>query len=481
MKLINPLIILRFLGPILLIETAAFILCILVAAIYGEDLVPFIWAAVISAFLWIAIKTGTINTDIGKTNKRDGFLAVSFSWILFSVVGVLPYMFSGTIPSFIDAFFETASGVTTTGATIIRDVEILPFSILFWRSLTHWIGGLGIIVLVIIILPSLKITGQQLFSLESSLKEKIHPKTKAIGFRIMFVYVGLTIAEVILLCLGDMTLFDSVCHSFGTIATGGFSTRNTSIMFYSNYSQYIIAIFMFLAGVSFVVYYYTVKLQFSKVRKNEELRFYTIVTVVAGFFVSAILFLQSGKPPETAFREGFFQVISFITTTGYATSDYLLWPESGMLLMFLLLFSGASTGSSTGNIKMARHLMALKNITNTFKRMIHSNIINPVRISGKPIEERSNTTVISFILLYFFLFILGTFIITLTGPDLITSASAVAASIGNVGPGFGQAGPMFNYSAMPEISKIVFSLLMIIGRLEILTVLALFSKSFWRI
>ncbi|HOP00074.1 MAG TPA: potassium transporter TrkG, partial [Bacteroidales bacterium] len=208
MKLINPLIILRFLGPILLIETAAFILCILVAAIYGEDLVPFIWAAVISAFLWIAIKTGTINTDIGKTNKRDGFLAVSFSWILFSVVGVLPYMFSGTIPSFIDAFFETASGVTTTGATIIRDVEILPFSILFWRSLTHWIGGLGIIVLVIIILPSLKITGQQLFSLESSLKEKIHPKTKAIGFRIMFVYVGLTIAEVILLCLGDMTLFD---------------------------------------------------------------------------------------------------------------------------------------------------------------------------------------------------------------------------------------------------------------------------------
>ncbi|HOP00172.1 MAG TPA: potassium transporter TrkG, partial [Bacteroidales bacterium] len=269
--------------------------------------------------------------------------------------------------------------------------------------------------------------------------------------------------------------------SFGTIATGGFSTRNTSIMFYSNYSQYIIAIFMFLAGVSFVVYYYTVKLQFSKVRKNEELRFYTIVTVVAGFFVSAILFLQSGKPPETAFREGFFQVISFITTTGYATSDYLLWPESGMLLMFLLLFSGASTGSSTGNIKMARHLMALKNITNTFKRMIHSNIINPVRISGKPIEERSNTTVISFILLYFFLFILGTFIITLTGPDLITSASAVAASIGNVGPGFGQAGPMFNYSAMPEISKIVFSLLMIIGRLEILTVLALFSKSFWRI
>jgi trk system potassium uptake protein TrkH len=373
------------------------------------------------------------------------------------------------------------SGVTTTGATIIADVEILPFSILFWRSLTHWIGGIGIIVLVIIILPSLKITGQQLFSLESSMKEKIHPKTKAIGYRILFIYLGLTLAEVILLILGDMTLFESICHTFGTVATGGFSTRNTSIMSFSNYSQYIITLFMFLAGVSFVVYYYIVKRQFSKIRSNEELRFYSIIVLTAGTLAASLLILQSGKPYEPALREGFFQVVSIITTTGYATTDYLLWPSAGVILLFLLMFTGASTGSSTGNIKMARHLIALKNIRNTFKRMLHSSMINPVKLNGKPVSEKNNLSLLSFIILYLFIFIVGTFIIALTGYDIVTSASAVAASIGNVGPGLGEVGPMFNYSSMPDFNKIIFCILMVIGRLEILTVFALFSKSFWKI
>ena len=226
-------------------------------------------------------------------------------------------MISRTIPSVVNALFESTSGFTTTGSSILTDVEILPYSILFWRSLTHWIGGIGIIVLVIIVLPSLRVTGYQLFSLESSLKEKIHPKTKAIGFRVLFIYLGLTLAEIMLLNIGDMNLFDSICHSFGTVATGGFSTKNNSLAYYSSYSQYIVMIFMFLAGTSQVIYYYMVKLNFKKVRQNEELWFYIIVVLIAGAIATSILLLNSTKTLEESFREGFFQVISIITCTGF--------------------------------------------------------------------------------------------------------------------------------------------------------------------
>jgi len=481
MKLINPLIILRILSTILLIATFSFIPCIPVAILYKESFYPFLWSSLITFLSYILLRTITVKADMANMNLRDGFLAVTFSWIIFGAAGSMPYLFAGSVPSFTDAFFETVSGFTTTGATIMPDIEILPYSILFWRSLTHWIGGLGIIVLVIIILPSLKITAQQLFSLESSLKEKIHPKTTAIGYRLMFAYVGLTIIEVLLLVAGDMTLFDSICHSFGTIATGGFSTRNASITNYSSYSQYIITIFMFLAGVSFVIYYYIVKLQFGKVKRNEELWFYTGTVAIAGITATAILFFQSGKSLEPSFREGFFQVASFITTTGYITTDYLYWPPAGIVLLFLLLFAGASTGSSTGSIKMARHLITAKSISNTFKKLLHQNIFSQVKLNGKPITEKTNNTVLSFIVLYLFIFITGTIITMISGLDIETAASAVATSLGNVGPGLGKIGPMFNYSELSGFNKIFFSLLMITGRLEVVTVFALFSKTFWRI
>ena len=256
MKLINPFIILRILSTILLIEAISFLFCIPVAIIYKESLIPFLGSCGISGILYIIFRAATRKTDTKKISNRDGYLAVTLTWLLFVVIGTLPYLISGTIPSFIDALFETSSGFTTTGSSIVRDVEILPYSILFWRSFTHWIGGLGIIVFVIIILPSMGIAAHQLFSLESSLKEKILPKTKAIGFRLLFVYLGLTVTEILLLWAGDMDLFESICHTFGTVATGGFSTRNTSLMDYSAYSQYIVAIFMFLSGVSFVLYYF---------------------------------------------------------------------------------------------------------------------------------------------------------------------------------------------------------------------------------
>ncbi len=268
-------------------------------------------------------------------------------------------MIGGTIPSFIDAFFESSSGFTTTGSTIIPDVEILPYSILYWRSLTHWLGGLGIIVLVIIVLPSLRITGYQLFSLESSLKEKMHPKTAAIGLRILYIYVGLTLAEILLLTFGEMTIFESICYAYGTIATGGFATRNTSVVSYSVYSQYVLMIFMFLAGISQIVYYHFFKFNFKKVKQNEELWFYLATVIVIGALATSILLINSTYNLEKTFRDGFFNVISILTTTGFSNTDYLLWPTTGTVVIFLLFFTGASTGSTTGGIKMARHLIVV--------------------------------------------------------------------------------------------------------------------------
>jgi trk system potassium uptake protein TrkH len=481
MRLINPLIILRILGTILLIETISFLLCLPIALIYKESLLPFLCSSVVTGFLYLLFRFLSRKVNTNKISFRDTFMIVTIAWFLFSLFGSLPYLISRTIPSFINAFFESASGFSTTGASILKDVEILPFSILFWRSFTHWIGGLGIIVLVILILPTLKVAGYQLFSLESSLKEKIHPKTKGVAFRIMLIYFSLTILEVLLLVLGDMNLFDSICHSFGTVATGGFSTKNKSLMFYSPYSQYIVMIFMFLAGTSQVVYYYLVKLNFRKVKHNEEFWFYLSTVIIAGAIAVCILLIDTTKPLEEAFREGYFQIISIMTCTGFASADFILWPAAGLTLIFLMMFSGGSTGSTSGGIKMARHLIVLKNIKRIFVRLSHPNALVSIKLNGKIVDESTNTSIISFIMLYIFFFIIGTVILTANGSDPVTSASSVATCMAGIGPGLGAVGPMSNYSDIPSISKIVLSFAMIIGRLEIVTVFTLFSRSFWRL
>jgi trk system potassium uptake protein TrkH len=481
MKLINPLVILRILSTILLIETISYLLCLPVAFIYKESADPFLWSAALTILLSVIFYLVSKNADSDKLSNRDGYLAVTISWIVFSLLGALPYLISGSIPSFIDAFFESTSGFSTTGSSIIKNVEILPYSILFWRSLTQWFGGIGIIVLVIIILPSLRVTGYQLFSLESSMKEKIHPKTKSIGFRILFIYLGLTLAEIILLNFGDMNLFDSICHSFGTVATGGFSTKNVKLMYYSSYSQYIVMIFMFMAGVSQVVYYYLVKLNFRKIRQNEELWFYFAVAIIAGTVATIILLINSTRSFEESFRDGFFQIISIITCTGYASSDYILWPFTAVLLIFLIMFSGGSTGSSSGGIKMGRHLIVLKNIKNAFVKLNHPKSITFLRLNGKSISENTNISILSFVVLYLFLFVLGTIIVVVTGVDPVTAASSVATCMAGIGPGLGTVGPMSNFAHMPEVSKVVLSLLMIIGRLEIITVFTIFTRSFWKL
>lgn len=481
MKLINPLLILRILSTILMIETISFLFCLPVVFIYKESPDPFLGSAAITFLIAIIFYIISRKADKNKFTNRDGYLSVTLSWVIFSVLGTLPYLLSNTIPSFINAFFEATSGFSTTGSSIIKDVEILPYSILFWRSLTHWLGGIGIIALVIIILPSLRVTGYQLFSLESSMKEKIHPKTKSIGFRVLFIYLGLTLAQIFFLNIGDMNLFDSICHSFGTIATGGFSTKNISLMYYSAYSQYVVMIFMFLAGVSQVVYYYIVKFNFKKVRQNEELWFYIAVALITGTLATTILLVNTTWTPEESFRHGFFQIISIMTCTGFASADFILWPVTAVLLIFLMMFSGGSTGSTSGGIKMARHLIVLKNIKNVFVKLNHPKSISFIRLNGKSITENTNISILSFVVLYLFLFLIGTITVIVTGVDTITAASSVATCMAGIGPGLGTVGPMSSFAHLPDVSKVVLSLLMILGRLEIITVFAIFTRTFWRL
>jgi len=480
MKLINPLIIIRILGIILFIETISFLFCLPVVFIYRESPLPFILPALIAFSITAMFYYISKKADISKVSARDGYMAVTLTWLIFTAMGTLPYLFSGTINSFVDAFFESTSGFTTTGSSIFTDVESLPHSILFWRSFTQWIGGFGIIVLVILILPSLRVNGYQLFSMESSMQEKIHPRTQAIGFRVMFIYLGLTLTEIILLSLGDMNIFDSICHTFGTVATGGFSTRNMKLAAYSQYSQYIVMIFMFFAGTSQLVYYHLFKMNFKKVRQNEELFFYAGVVIFAGAIATFLLFIDTTRTFEASFRDGFFQVISIITCTGFASTDYLIWPASAVLLLFILMFAGGSTGSTSGGIKMARHLIILKNIENVFVKLSHPKAISLIKLNKNVVSENTSITIISFVALYLFIFVLGTIFVVATGVDNITAASSVATCMAGIGPGMGTVGPMSNFAHLPELSKIILSLLMILGRLEIITVFALFTRTYWK-
>jgi trk system potassium uptake protein TrkH len=313
------------------------------------------------------------------------------------------------------------------------------------------------------------------------MKEKFHPKTKAIVFRVLFIYLGLTLAEIILLNIGDMNLFDSICHSFGTVATGGFSTKNDSLGYYSSYSQYVVMIFMFLAGTSQVIYYYLIKFNFKKIKQNDELWFYISVVLIAGTIATTILHVNSARTFEESFRDGFFQIISIITCTGFTSTNYLLWPGAAVLLIFLLMFSGASTGTTGGGIRMARHLIVIKNIKNVFIKLNHPKSITFIKLNGKSVSENTNISILSFVVLYLFLFVLGTVIVVITGVDPVTASSSVATSMAGIGPGLGAVGPGSNFSSIPDVSKVVLSLLMIIGRLEIITVFTIFTRTFWKL
>lgn len=472
--------VLKIIGLILIISASSFLLCIPVALTFSEPVAPFLMAFIAALVPGALLYFPAQSSLHQKINHREGYLSVTLGWIALVLSGTLPYIFSGEIKGFVNILFESVSGYTTTGASILTDIEIISKSVLFWRSLTHWIGGIGIILLVIIILPSLKVGGYHLFSMESSLKEKILPRTKSIARAILLIYLGLTVAEILLLTAGGMDLFDSMCHSFGTIATGGFSTKNTSIAGYSDYIQYIISAFMFLAATSYVVFYFIIRKAFTRVRSNEEFWFYIFFTTAAVVSVTLILYIGSERSFEEAFRHSLFQVVSTITTTGYATSDYTVWPAAAYVLIFLLIFAGGSTGSTTGGIKMARHLISLKNLRNVTVKLQHPNAIMPVKLNGQLIPDNINSLMTVFIQLYIVIFIAGMIMLLITGIPADEAAGASASSLSCVGPGLGASGNMGNFAHFNGTAKVTMVILMIIGRLEIFTIFALFTRTFWR-
>lgn len=480
MTVINFRTILKIAGLILIIVSASFLLCIPVAIYYSESLKPFLYSSATALFpgllLYFLVRTSIEE----KVTTREGYISVTSGWLLLMLIGTLPYIYSGEIKGFQNILFETVSGFTTTGSSILVDIESLSKSILFWRSLTHWIGGVGIILLVIIILPTLKVGGYNLFSLESSLKQKILPRTKSIAYRVLAIYMGLTLAEVILLMLGGMNLFESLCHSFGTVATGGFSPRNTSIADYSEYIQYVIGVFMFLSATSYIVFYYAINRNFRKIKTNEEFWFYIFITVFSIVFVTLILYTSTERNFSESFRQSFFQVISQISCTGFATSDYTVWPQAGWFFMLVLMFLGGMTGSTTGGIKMARHLITMKNLRNVIVRLQHPKAVIPVKLNDRVVADDVNSLMTVFIQLYLLIFIIGTLILVITGIPPIESAGATATSMAGIGPGMGASGNFGNYAHFNTIAKLTMLILMIIGRLEIFTIIALFSRSFWK-
>jgi len=478
---INYKIILKVISRNLFIITVALLSCSLIAIYYSEATYPFLLSAIIAFSLWLFIYFTTRKQSEDETvQRKDAYITVASSWFSIALLGCLPYIFSGSIPHFIDAFFESVSGFTTTGSSILTDIEALPKSILFWRSLTHWIGGIGIIVLMIVVMPSLHIGGYNLFTLESSFQAKIKPKIKSVGIRLLIIYVGLTVAEVLLLLAGHMSLFESVCDSFGTVATGGFSPTNSSIADYSPYIQYIVMIFMVLAGTNFVIHYYLIKREFTKVKENEEVKFYLWVIFIVGSVVTIALYFMMNKPIEVAFREGFFQVISIITCTGFATADYMKWPHFVIIIIFLSMFFGGSTGSTAGGIKMARHLVLIKNIKRIFKQAMSRHAIISIKLNKTAINEDTNNSIMAYISVYILIFFIGTILLFLLGIDGATASGSVATCMAGIGPGIGTVGPVSNFAHLPYLAKVILIFLMIVGRLEIYTIFMLFTRSFWR-
>lgn len=415
--------------------------------------------------------------------KREGFAIVTLSWIFFSFFGALPFWISGAIPSYTDAFFETISGFTTTGSTILVDIEALPKGLLFWRSIIQWLGGMGIIVFSLALLHIQGDGGNQLFSAEvpGPTQEKIHPKISATAKRLWLIYVFFTALETLLLHLGGMEWFDAVCHSFTTMATGGYSTKQMSIAHWdSAYIEYVITFFMFLAGMNFTLIYFGFKGRFRKIWSNEEFRFYGGFIFLFTLISSLVLMGTHTTDLEGGFRQSLFQVVSIITTTGYGTVDYLLWPPVLIMLMFLLMFVGGSAGSTGGGIKIVRIVLLLKNSLLEFKRLIHPRAVIPVRFNNKSVPQAIVTNVLAFVSIYVILFLISLLVMAAMGLDFETSLGSVATSFGNIGPGLGEVGPAGNFAAIPTGGKWYLSFLMLLGRLELFTVLIIFSPAFWK-
>ena len=491
----NFRIILHIMGLLLVCNGGFMVLAGLVSGIMQDGATLDILLAAIVTMLGGTMAMFYTRGHRKEVKRKEGYIIVTFGWLIMSLSGVLPYIFSGSIPNITNAFFETISGYTTTGASILNDIESLPEGILFWRSLTHWIGGMGIIVLAIAILPLLGIGGMQLFTAEAPGPggDKLHPRITDTAKRLWLIYVGYTLAETLLLKLAGMSLFDAANHALSTLSTGGFSTKNTSIAHWNDTPliQYIIIVFMFLAGTNFVMSYFAFTGKIQRALRDEEFRVYGIFIGTFTIIAGVIVYFQANVPvseyhpqvlgaAESAVRHSLFQVLAIITTTGFVTADFTNWTPFLTVFFFGLMFLGGCAGSTSGGIKVMRHLLIIKNGLLEFKRTLHSSAIIPVRFNNKTVSEHIVYNIIAFFVLYMLLFIIGALVLGYLGLDFESAIGGAASSLGNVGPALGDLNPVVNFSALPAFGKWWCGFLMLLGRLELFTVLILFVPYFWK-
>lgn len=481
--MINFKTIIRIIGILLLLETVMFLVCSSVSFYYREsDMLDFWKAGGITAGI------GLLLAALGKggerqLTRRDGYVLVSFAWVAFSLFGMLPFYIGGYIPDIANAFFETMSGFSSTGATILDNIESLPHGILFWRSMTQWIGGLGIIMFTIAVLPIFGVSGLQVFAAEASgpTHDKVHPRIGITAKWIWSIYAGITALLVGLLMLGGMDWFDSICHAFATTGTGGFSTKQASVAYYNSpYIEYVISIFMFISGINFTLVLLFVNRKFKKFTSNAELKFYFGSVVLFTAVIAIVLYYTSPMGMEESFRKSLFQVISLQTSTGFATDDYMQWTPVLWGLLTIIMLMGACAGSTTGGLKCIRMVILAKVSRNEFKHILHPNAILPVRINKQVISPSIVSTVLAFCFIYITIIVIGTLLMMAMGVGAEESMGCVISSIGNMGPGLGETGPAYSWNALPDAAKWLLSFLMLLGRLELFTVLLLFTPDFWK-
>ena len=469
-------------GLLLAFESMLLLACCCVSMIYGErDLMSFVISFA------VCLSVSAILLIYGRRKKcamsrNEGYIVVALSWVFFSVFGMVPYLWGGFIPNITDAFFETMSGFTTTGATILDNIESMPHGILFWRSLTQWIGGLGIVCFTIVLLPGFGASSQMLYLSEATgvTHNKLCPKTRVMARYIFMVYILLTAVESALLMAGGMGLFDAVCHSMTTTATGGFSTKQASIAYWhSPYIEYVVSLFMLLSAINFSLYIVACKSKWKQLRKNTELKWFACSVGLLTLVISVVLFLNNGYGVEEAFRKSLFQVATCHTSCGFATDDYNLWPPFTWMLLIFAMLSGGCTGSTSGGVKNLRLIIIANCIRNQFRQILHPRAVLPVR-AGFPFDNKLVTTVLVFFAAYLSVAFIGWTLLMAFGVVFTEAMSTVISAMGNVGPGLGSFGPAFSWAALPDAAKWILSSLMLIGRLEIFGFLLIFYRSTWK-
>ena len=477
-------IILRVVSILLLI-VSFFMLFPIAFAVYYDELemirffaIPMLVLAVISSLMLVITRRASRNIT-----TKDGFLLVTLSWVFAALFSCLPFYLSGSIPQFTDAFFETMSGFTTTGASILTDIESLPKSMLFWRSLTHWLGGMGIVVLTVAILPLLGIGAYQLIKAEAPgpTLDKITPKIGETAKILWFIYVFLTVAETLLLMAGGMDLFDALTHTFGTLATGGFSTKNRSVGHYNSvHIDVVITVFMIMAGLNFILYYRLITGNLKKFLTNFEMKVYLGIFLAAALIIAVDLYGREYQSFGTSLRYASFQAATILTTTGFTTTNYTSWPYFAQIVLFILMFIGGCSGSTGGGIKVIRIAALAKLAFNEMKYLAHPRGIFSIKMGGETVKKDITYTISGFFFLYIFMLLVTTFVVASGGNDILTSFASSLVTLGNIGPGFGKIGPAGNYAFYPHYIKWFLIFSMLVGRLELYTVLVIFTPKFWR-